>query len=1339
MPRLALLAILVGGTLSAQTANLLSNPGFEDVADGRPAGWNAHNFGTGGLARVETGGAFAGERCVALESRDGAERIAWRSVVPLPEPTPYVAAGGWYRTENVAEDGRRGASFRVHFHGTQDGRMREIGLRQDFFPPSAEWTRAGEKVYPVPPGTERIELQVFNWLTPGITRWDDVWVRPVSKEEYAAMPAELKPPVPPVANVTLEAESARLDPARAAVFEQDSFASKQGVALRDGQTANVGNPAAAPDLVIPFAAAQPGRYLIRTHAATDAKGTETMRRARGKQDSLYLMLAIGDARPTQRVVFVPWSRPQSCVQTLGIFTFTGEEQEIRVWLPEGTRLDYLQILPYVPPRVPDAVAAYQPTVVPPATRPRLWLNETSLPQIRANLERGENAAHWQRLRERAEKPFAFTVAPNTEVGHNSALESAAVAKAFACLMTGEEAPGREAIDLTRDYLAAVEFGNLLDITREIGRAIYSASLVYDWCYGLMTPEERELVRANLMRLADDMEIGWPPFRQMVVNGHGNEAQVNRDLLAMGIAIYDEDPVPYQYCAYRILEELVPMRRFEYQSPRHNQGVSYGPYRYGWDLHAAWLFRRMTGGKVFDDNLGGVYDQWLHMRVPDHRMLRDGDGFSDGNPANLGLTPLLNYAYTGNPLVKWDFLRQGGMRGDPLMILLLNDPDLEPAAGLDDLPYTKDFGPILGSMIARTGWNMGRNAGDVVVEMKGGGYNFGNHQHADAGSFQIYYRGLQAADLGQYRFYGTPYDSNFCKRSISHSMLLVVDPEETFRGTTTNDGGTRSVRSCPLTPEQTVTDPLFANGEVLSASFGPNPQRPYFSHFAVDLKSAYSDKIGSYVRSFCFLNLDNEQTPAALLVLDTLTTAKPEFRKYWQVNTLNPPEPTADGVILRNGSVGGNGKVDLRMLLPRPAERTLDILSGPDANSVFGTRFEAPFPDRPEANGHRLLFSPKADRDQEVFLTVMLMTDETAPELPVALAETEAAYVLSLADRVVALSRTGKLIEAAFAIEVPPGDNRQLLLAGLAPGTWSIAGGQTACNVRVEAGKHTAFAVVPGGSYRIAPQAIPGAPEYAALADFMPAPPVSLNRRIFVEGRMLPDARLHLVDSQRLLPAKAVGEALGLTVTETAGELRLSDGNRTAVFRPDSGQFTLNDRPFAIPVPARVKDGVWLVPEDILAVVAGRGLVRDVNADSVEFPATPRAWPREVLWIEANRESDPLALHTLLIDLPGRSEYWAAEGQDVRVDLTLREGTVLQGVGIQWHQGNRRQAKFAIETSEDGETWQRAFEGTSSGKTADLETYEFAPRPARHLRFLGFGNSANLWNSLVHLRVIPAAE
>jgi heparin/heparan-sulfate lyase len=258
-----------------------------------------------------------------------------------------------------------------------------------------------------------------------------------------------------------------------------------------------------------------------------------MRRAKGKQDSLQLLIAVGAERPTERVVFVPWSRPESCWQTTGKFAFDGKDQEIRIWLPVGVILDALEIGPYNPPKVPDAATRYRPPIVPPSTRPRLWVSTESLPGIRANLTRGENAPLWATIRARAAEPFVFQVEPGREVGSQAALERAAVAKAFVFLMNRETDRGREAVELIRDYVAAVDFGNLLDITREIGRAIYSAALVYDWCYDLMSPTDRGTIRRNLMRLADDMEVGWPPFRQMIVNGHGNEAQINRDLLAYG--------------------------------------------------------------------------------------------------------------------------------------------------------------------------------------------------------------------------------------------------------------------------------------------------------------------------------------------------------------------------------------------------------------------------------------------------------------------------------------------------------------------------------------------------------------------------------------------------------------------------------------------------------------------------------------------------------------------------------------------------------------------------------------------------------------------------------------
>lgn len=1142
----------------------------------------------------------------------------------------------------------------------------------------------------------------------------------------------------PNAPITLEAEAAQLNTDRVEVVVQDSFGNKQGVSLKKDAVSNVSLPDTAPDLVFKVRAPQAGRYWIRSHAATDAKGTEAMRVASGKRASLRLMISVGVGRPTTRVVFVPWSRPTSCTQSTGKFDFNGQDQEIRVWLPEGVRLDYLQITPYSPPKVPAAAAAYQPSIVPPATRPRLWVNAATLPQVRANLVQGENAPVWERVKAQAAKPFAFSVAPNTEVTCSAALEQAAVSRAFVHLMSGDRERGLEAIALMRAYLAAVQFDNLLDVTREIGRAIYSGSLVYDWCYDLMEPSDRDSIRRDLMRLADDMEIGWPPFLQMIVNGHGNEGQVNRDLLSMAIAIYDEDPEPYRYCAYRILEELVPMRRFEYQSPRHNQGISYGPYRFGWDLHAASLFRRMTGKPVFADNIGEVYKFWLYMRLPIGQMLRDGDGFSDGQQVNLGLTPLLAYAYTGDPIIKGDFQRQGGTASDPVLFLLLNDPNLAAQESLDALPLTLDFGPVLGSMVARTGWNMGSNTADVVVEMKGGGYHFGNHQHADAGSFQIYYRGLQAVDLGQYRFYGTPYDTNFCKRSIAHSMLLVVDPEEKFPGMSSNDGGTRNARTCPTTPEEVVNNPAFANGTKVSASFGPNPQRPFFSYFSVDLKSAYSDKITDYVRTFCFLNLGNEQTPAALIVLDNVTSAKPEFRKYWQLNTLNPPTETAQGVLLKNTALGLAGKVDVRMLRPEPDQRVLEILKGEAANSVFGQLFNPPDPSKPEGHGCRVMFSPKVAQASDVFLTVMPMSDENAPELPVTLTESPTTFTLTLADRVVVLSKTGRLMDGPFQVHVPAGRKYQLLLTGLAPGDWSIqsADRKTQFNVRVEQEKNTAFFMVPSGDLMVRPETIPGASQFHAPADLMPKLAPSVAKRIFLDGNVIAAPPTRTAGASLLLPVTPIAKALGLNATQADGGLRLTSGDRSAFFREAAPDFILNGHRFKMPGSAIRDEGEWFVPDSVLAAVIGLDLARDATSGCAQLTRSGMSRQKDVLWVDASKESDPLALAAMLADLPGRREYWAAEGRDVTFDVTLTRLMRLRGIGIQWHQGAARQAAFALQTSTDCVRWQKVFDGASSGKSDGLEIYNFHPHEVRHVRFHGYGNSTNEWNSIVHFRLIP---
>ncbi len=1143
----------------------------------------------------------------------------------------------------------------------------------------------------------------------------------------------------------IEAEAGRVDSRRVEVVEEKALSGKKGIALQASAAERSRDRAAPPDVVFTVRAEKAGRYVVRTRAGLTAAGMEIAKKARSKYDSFFLRIAVGAGRPTRRVVYVPWSFPNACVQTLGKFALGGGEEAIRIWLPAGVVLDRLEFFPYVPPKVPAAAAAYRPKVVPPPSHPRIWVNAESLPVIRRNLDRGENAPIWARVRRRAARPFSLRIEPGVEIGSNPRLERAVEAKAFVYLMTGDEARGREAVTLTRDYLEAVEFGNLLDITREIGRAIYTGARVYDWCYGLMSAVERDSIRRNLMRLADDMEIGWPPFRQMIVNGHGDEAQVNRDLLSMAIAIYDEEPLPYQYCAYRILEELVPMRRFEYQSPRHNQGVSYGPYRFGWDMHAAFLFYRMTGRRVFDDNITGVCKFWFYMRTPGAKMLQDGDG---GGRVDLGETALLCYAYAGDPVIKGDYKRHGGLRRDSILELLVNDPDLEAADGFDSLPLTLDFGPVLGSMVARTGWNMGANLADVVVEMKGGGYYFGNHQHADAGAFQIYYRGHQAADLGQYHFYGTPYDYNFNKRSVAHCMMLAFDPNETFPGNCLNDGGARFVRHCPTTPHQTRTDPQFAWGKVLAAAFGPDAMRPCYSYFSVDLTSAYSRKITSYVRRFCFLNLDSVEHPAVLIVFDDMTTADPAFRKVWQVNTLGFPEATEDGVRLTNHDLGLIGKVDVRMLRPRPAERRMRILSGKEAFTVAGKYLEPPNPKGPKAHGHRIQFSPAAARSRDVFLTVLSMRDAKTAPLSVGLTESAEAYTLALgADRLVVLGKTGALLDQAFSMAIPGGETageRQVLFAGLKPGDWSLRAavqGGPVYNFRVEARRHCAFLLLPPGEYRIRPQSAAGAPFFRPPAACRPRPAPGLAGRVVLDGSVAAVPPLKSApNGVLLLPAVELARLLGATAAASGADtLRITLGDRRAVFTAGRDRFDLNGYEFALSAAARREaGGRWYVPGDVLAALLNREAVRTPEGDSVVLEPLPPEGAGDLLWVEATDPgNDPAGLHALLAGKrPGRKGYWAIRGRDSGFTLYFRRPVRVAGVGIAWHLGKRRKARFRIDTSADGKTWRSAFEGSSSGASADLERYEFPAREVRALRFRGFGNTMNDWNSLVRFQVLP---
>ena len=428
-----------------------------------------------------------------------------------------------------------------------------------------------------------------------------------------------------------------------------------------------------------------------------------------------------------------------------------------------------------------------------------------------------------------------------------------------------------------------------------------------------------------------MEIGYPPVDGGFLTGHGSEWMIMRDLLSAGVALYDEFPDMYRYAANRFFKGLLPARDFWYQGHAFHQGSAYAETRVSSELYPLWIFDRMGFGNVYNPAQQFVPYSWIYMRRPDGQLLRSGDGQSK----SPRLRSLLIASYYGDGYILADYLIKPEIDDmSQIYELLWRDPDLEPLP-LIDLPLSRYMGSPYGWMVARTGWD--KDA--VVAEMKVNIFNFNNHQHLDAGAFQIYYRGPLAIDSGLYEgkngAYGSPHHVNYYKRTIAHNSLLIYDPDEKFEGRAVgyrNDGGQRMPNHWrePSRLEDLLNGE-YQTGQVLGEGFGPNPERPDYTYLKGDLTKAYSSKVKDVKRSFVFLNLAGQASPAALVVFDKVVASDPAFKKYWLLHSMEEPVVRGNATTVTRG-----GRLINTTLLP-DAENLDDRQGRRARQGVLGLR------------------------------------------------------------------------------------------------------------------------------------------------------------------------------------------------------------------------------------------------------------------------------------------------------------------------------------------------------------------------------------------------------------------
>jgi Ca2+-binding RTX toxin-like protein len=120
---------------------------------------------------------------------------------------------------------------------------------------------------------------------------------------------------------------------------------------------------------------------------------------------------------------------------------------------------------------------------------------------------------------------------------------------------------------------------------------------------------------------------------------------------------------------------------------------------------------------------------------------------------------------------------------------------------------------------------------------------------------------------------------------------------------------------------------------------------------------------------------------------------------------------------------------------------------------------------------------------------------------------------------------------------------------------------------------------------------------------------------------------------------------------------------------------------------------------------------------------------------ASTNDGNLPANTLDNDLGTR---WSGQGDGHWLQYDLGASHVVAYLTIASYSGNTRRARFDIQVSDDGATWNTVWVGQSSGATTAQEMYEIADVSARYIRLLGHGNSANAWNSFTEVDVFASS-
>jgi len=374
-----------------------------------------------------------------------------------------------------------------------------------------------------------------------------------------------------------------------------------------------------------------------------------------------------------------------------------------------------------------------------------------------------------------------------------------VVNAFIYAVNGDVERGRAAHKTLADLCALGSWGRKPKL--EVSGKCRPAGLIYDMIYDLLTPAERKefsekIAKAGVLRLYNDSFISWWSHNRQ----HNYSAAFNSAYGIAAMAILKEKPEAIKWID-RAADRTQLFLRSQDPAGGYGEGVNYWcmslrsifPFMDGLrnifelDLYREPYLADSTGFFVLyslspdrrstlnfnDAGINRKYDPHVLTRLasqcrwPQIAWMIDQDitGTNNGN---------IDFDWPGNVPPKPDEKPRIFSLGDIYSFLWYDHKAAQ--APLEKLPRSRFF-PGIGWSVMRSGWDKDGLQFGIISAPK----FFGNHEHADRGSFILNAYGERLiCDAGKPWSYGDPIIEPWFRGSAGHNLLFVNGTGQTMR-------------------------------------------------------------------------------------------------------------------------------------------------------------------------------------------------------------------------------------------------------------------------------------------------------------------------------------------------------------------------------------------------------------------------------------------------------------------------------------------------------------------------------------------------------------------------------